>query len=74
MLAGYPRRLGLEVIHDPVVHPSELANAAHTLIQGNAGERAMELCELLAEELSKHVLIYPVGLPARRATSGPEQP
>jgi hypothetical protein len=34
----------------------------------------MELCELMAEEMSRHVLIYPVGSPLRRTSSGGEQP
>lgn len=72
--AGFPRGLGLDVIHDPVLHPPELVNMAHTLIQGNLGERAMELCELMAEEMSRHVLIYPVGSPLRQTSNGGEQP
>ena len=71
--AGFPRGLGLDVIHDPVLHPPELVNVAHSLIQGNVGERAMELCELMAEEMSRHVLIYPAGSPMRRTTNGAEQ-
>jgi hypothetical protein len=62
-LAGFPRMLGLDVLHDPIVEPPETVNRAHTLIQGNASDRAMELCELMAEEMSKHVLIVPVGSP-----------
>jgi hypothetical protein len=62
------------VIHDPVLHPPDLVNVAQSLIQGNAGERAMELCELMAEEMSRHVLIYPVGSPLRRTSIGGEQP
>lgn len=67
ILAGFPRRLGLDVTHHPIVEPPELANRAHSLIQGNASERAMELCELMAEEMSKYVLIYPAGSPGRAA-------
>jgi hypothetical protein len=63
--AEFPRALGLDVIHDPIAEPLEPANRAHTLIQGNASECAMELCELMAEETSRHVLIYPVGAPQR---------
>ncbi len=63
--AGFPRMLGLDVLHDPIVEPPEMVNRAHTLIQGNASERAMELCELMAEEMSKHVLIFPVGAAQR---------
>jgi hypothetical protein len=61
MQAGFPRSLGLDVIHDPVTSPPALWNLAHTLIQGNAGERAMELCDRMALELSRNVMIYPVG-------------
>ena len=71
--AGFPRSLELDVLHDPVLHPPEMANRAHSLIQGNIGERAMELCELMAEEISRHVLVYPVGSPLRRVTNGAEQ-
>ena len=73
MQAGFPRGLELEVIHDPVLHPPELANVAHSLIQSNVGERAMELCELMAEEMSRHIMIYPVGSPLRRTTNGTRQ-
>ena len=72
MQAGFPRGLGLDIIHDPVFHPPEMMDLAHSLIQGNAGERAMELCELMAEVMSRHVLIHPVGSPLRRTTNGPE--
>ena len=72
MQAGFARRLGLDVIHDPVLHPPELVNVAHSVIQGNVGERAMELCELMAEEMSRHILIHPVGSPLRRTTNGAE--
>jgi len=69
MQAGFPRGLGLDVVHDPMVNPPDMMNLAHTLIQGNASEQAMELCELMAEEISKHVLVSPVGAPGRSSGS-----
>ena len=40
-------------------------NRAHSSITGNIDDRAMERCQLMAEEMSKHILIYPVGSPQR---------
>jgi hypothetical protein len=74
MQAVFPRGLGLEVIHAPVTSPPELRNPAHSLILGNAGERAMELCDRMALELSKQISIYPVGSPWRRQSEQTEQP
>lgn len=72
--AGFPRSLELEVMHAPVLDPQELRNLAHNLILGNASERAMELCDRMAVELSKHIRIYPVGSPWRQQREGTEQP
>lgn len=34
LIARYPREIGLVVVHDPIDHPIELINEAHSLIKG----------------------------------------
>lgn len=51
LVAGSPRRIGFDVIHDP-----QPDNVAHCLI---VGEHTKQRCRLLAEATS--VLIVPVG-------------
>jgi hypothetical protein len=72
--AGFPRQLGLDVIHAPIMDPPELRNPAHGLILGNASEQAMELCDSMATAISAHILIYPVGSPWRERLESMEQP
>ncbi len=55
--AKLPRDLGLVVEHTP-----KEDNPAHSSIQGNEGERALELCDKLAEALTQRLLICPTGL------------
>ena len=66
--AGYPRSLGLEVEHSPLPQ-----NRAHSSIAGNIDDRAMERCQLMAEEMSKHLLIViaQVGVPTACSGDGP---
>jgi hypothetical protein len=54
--AGFPRGLGLTVIHTP---DRERGNRAHASIQGNAGPGAKERCFILAEQASQGILIRP---------------
>lgn len=51
MQAQGPRRLGFEVVHDPLRFPEmpQCNNESHTLIQGN---NTMELCRELAKLVS----------------------
>ena len=56
--AAVPRRLGLTVEHTPD-HQHE--NRAHASILGNQGAGSKERCYLLAEEVSKYLLIRPTG-------------
>lgn len=49
IVARVPRRIGFEVIHDPIVD-----NAAHALIRG---ESSKEKCRLLAQET--RIVIHP---------------
>jgi hypothetical protein len=57
--AGFPRDLGLEVVHTPIREPRKLRNLAHSSIRGNEGEGALDRCHLMADEMTKHVRIYP---------------
>jgi hypothetical protein len=57
--AGFPRGLGLEVVHIPIREPRELRNLSHSSIRGNEGEAALDRCHLMADEMTKHVRIYP---------------
>lgn len=75
--AGYPRSLApgrIDVIHTPVTEPPERRNLAHASIRGNEGEGAIDRCAQMASELSKNVLIYPVGSPWRARMDPQEQP
>lgn len=72
--ARFPRSLELDVIHAPMMEPPELRNLAHSLIVGNARERAMELCDQMAREMSKRVEISPVGSPWRGEAGGVAAP
>jgi hypothetical protein len=56
--AGFPRSdaLALTVMHTP---DRERGNRSHASILGNEGPRAKQRCFLLAEEVSKHILIQP---------------
>ena len=65
--AGFPRSLGLHVVHTPIDEPYELRNRAHSSIRGNEGEGAIDRCQLMAAEMTAHVLIYPAGSPWRRS-------
>lgn len=67
--AGFPRSLGLEAIHTPVLAPPEQRNLAHASIRGNQGDRAIDRCVRMAEEMTKHVKVYPVGSPWRPSSS-----
>jgi hypothetical protein len=71
--AGFPRSLApgqIDVVHTPVLEPPERRNLAHASIRGNEGEGALDRCALMAEEMSKHVRIYPVGSPWRGEAGG----
>jgi hypothetical protein len=75
--AGFPRALlpgQIEVIHTPDEAPEDRPNPAHASIKGNEGEGAFDRCQLMAEEMSRHVKIYPVGSPWCREQANPEQP
>ncbi len=67
--AGFPRSLGLDVVHAPIEEPPERRNPAHSLILGNQGDEAMDRCQAMAEEMTRHVIIYPVGSPWRRSST-----
>jgi hypothetical protein len=76
ILAGFPRALApgqIEVVHTPEAVPPDRPNPAHASIRGNEGEGALDRCSQMAEEMSKHVKIYPVGSPWRRQPDGAEQ-
>lgn len=71
--AGFPRSLApkqINVVHTPVLDPPERRNLAHASIRGNEGEGALDRCMVMAEEMSEHVLIYPVGSPWRGDAGG----
>jgi hypothetical protein len=74
--AGFPRALApgqIEVVHTPDEAPADRPNPAHSSIKGNEGEGALDRCHLMAEEMSRHVLIYPVGSPWREQAGGTER-
>jgi hypothetical protein len=54
--ARFPRDLDLTVTHTP---DHGRGNRAHASIRGNEGSRAKQRCFLLAEEVSKHILVAP---------------
>jgi hypothetical protein len=64
--AGFPRSLGLEVVHSPTAE-----NEAHSSIRGNEGEDALDTCDLLADEMTKTILIYPQGAAVRAGWISP---
>lgn len=68
LTAGFPRALApgqIEVVHTPDEAPEDRPNPAHSSIKANEGEGALDRCQLMAEEMSRHVKIYPVGTPHR---------
>src|SRR4051812_3619333 len=70
--AGYPRSLApglIEVVHTPVLEPAERRNPAHASIRGNEGDGALDRCSLMADEMSKHVRIYPAASPWHQSES-----
>lgn len=72
--AGFPRALApgqIEVVHTPESAPADRPNQAHASIRGNEGEGALDRCSLMAEEMSKHIRIYPVGSPWRQPEDNP---
>lgn len=75
--AGFPRGLArgqIDVIHTPEEAPADRPNRAHASIRGNEGEGALDRCSQMAEEMSKHVKIYPVGSPWREQSELSAQP
>ena len=64
--AGFPRSLGLRVLHTPIDEPPERRNFAHASIRGNDDEDALDRCNAMAAEMTRRVLIYPGGSPWRR--------
>ncbi|MFN8632364.1 MAG: hypothetical protein U0893_00810 [Chloroflexota bacterium] len=75
--AGFPRALApgqIHVMHTPDEAPIDRPNPAHASIKGNEGEGALDRCHLMAEEMSKHVKIYPVGTPWRTEAGGAAAP
>ena len=66
LAAGVPRRFGLTVRHDPLEESVlNKQNPAHSLIEGNAGDGALAICDRLAEIGDQRMLICPVGAQCR---------
>jgi len=63
--AGFPRSPGLRVLHTPIDEPPEHHNPAHASIRSNDDNDALDRCNLMAAEMTREVLIYPVGSPWR---------
>jgi hypothetical protein len=75
--AGFPRSLApglIDVVHTPITEPPERQNLAHASIRGNEGEGAIDRCTQMADEMTKNILIYPVGSPWRERMDPQEQP
>ena len=66
LAASVPRGLGLVVRHDPLeASPFSKESPAHSLIEGNAGDGALAICDRLAEIGDQRILICPVGVQCR---------
>ena len=75
MQAGFPRMLApgkIDVVHTPEDAPPGRPNPAHASIRGNEGNGALDRCHQMAEEMSKHIKIYPEGSPWRERHERPE--